>query len=49
VTIKAKNVVKVGTNPANSEKKANKAEKKDLLRFVASCDGLAGCVGSGKF
>jgi hypothetical protein len=32
----------------NCEKKANKMEKNLLLRFVASCCFLAGCVGSGK-
>jgi hypothetical protein len=35
--------------PANSREEANKTEKKGLLRFAASCDGLAGCVDSGKF
>src|SRR5262249_28186427 len=33
---------------ANCERKANKKEKNNLLGFVTTCCGLAGCVGSGQ-
>jgi len=46
--LRSKNVVKVTENGRNYERKANKMEKNDSLRFVTTCHFRAGCVGSGK-